>query len=65
MVIIVRGDQVLRVQAKAFAMVMSAAGQMEDDWMEYYPSTGKSVKASRDGLRALNNMQRIARMEIE
>ncbi len=56
-VIVICGDKMVRVPANAFYLVMEAAGQMRDDWDDYYRKNGSySKKQSDAGLAALDKL---------
>lgn len=59
-VILICGDKIVRVPADAFQMVMRAAGQMRDDWDDYYFKNGAYTKKQSDaGLQALMKLELI------
>lgn len=60
-VIVVCGSRTLRVSVLAWNDVMLAAGQMADDWQEYYGGLGRSQARIDAGLAALNKLSLIAR----
>jgi chemotaxis signal transduction protein len=56
-VIVIFGDKVLRVSKKQWDAVMSMAGQMEDDQVEYVTSIGRSPNEGYAALRALEKLK--------